>query len=489
MSRILFVVPMLKSMFGDPKTVPGHPHTGIAYLSGFLKQHSVEVTLFDEGVDRIEELEGILKKETFDLIGVTAFSYSLRYVYNMVARLKQYSSAPVVVGGPHISVTHGDILTKTRADFAIQGEGEWTTLELLTELGKSNPDFSGINGLIWRNQKEIVENRERETIQDLDVLPYPDYESFGLEKYPCFRHKALPMITQRGCPYKCNFCSVPLSMGSPFRARTPENVVQELEYWYEKGWRHFPVNDDVFNIRRGRVMEICKLIVDRGLKITWELYNGIRVNVCDRELLEAMKAAGCVFISYGCESGNPEILKIIQKGLTLDQVRRAVQLTAEAGIKCSVNFIIGHPTETYEKAMDSIRFALSLPATFVNFYNDTPYPGTTLYEWTTKNATFLHPDFLEDISYRSGEPIYVTPEFSREERIKIMKMGYRLYERRVLQYRLGRWVGLFAYFFSRIPIVHKMGRYAVYNSKVGQHIFQKLSQHLGGMVWLKESKL
>lgn len=488
MNSILFVVPNLRSMFGDTNAIPGHPHTGIAYLSGFLKQHGVHVDIYDERIDGPENLPLLLNRLDYDLLGVTAFSYSLRNVYSTISRIKELTRIPLVVGGPHVSVSKGDILQRTQADFAIKHEGEYTLLELLNALKNHKSDYRGIEGLIWRAPDEIIENKDRPLIHDLDSLPYPDYESFGIERYHCYTRKMLPIITQRGCPYPCNFCSVPLTMGKSFRARTPENTVAELEQWFNKGWRHFQFNDDVFNIRRERVMAICRLIRERGLRITWELYNGIRANIVDEEMLVAMKDAGCVLISYGCESGNPEILRVIRKGLTLEQVRHAVELTHRVGIRCSVNFIVGHPKETYEQAMDSVHFARSLPATFVNFYNNTPYPGTTLYEWITQNAKILFPDFLSDLSYRDGEPIYETPEFTREQRKKVLRLGYKLYERSILRYRLGHALGTLAYWVTRIQLVHWAGRRLVTNTRLGAMIFDKLGVKFGGMVWLNLDK-
>ncbi|HEY5040002.1 MAG TPA: radical SAM protein, partial [bacterium] len=374
MHSVLLTVSNLRSIFGDANAIPGHPHTGVAYLSSFLKSKGVHVDLYDERMDGADKLPELLKNH-YDFVGITAFSYSLRNVYSLIDRIKSLTKAPVVIGGPHVSVSKLQVLKDTNVDFAIKNEGEYTVLEFLDVLKSPKPDFSQVKGLLWRNGSEGVQNPDRPLIDNIDDLPYPDYESFGIERYPCYQAKAIPFITQRGCPYKCNFCSVPVSMGSGFRARTPENTVKEMEYWYAKGWRHFQINDDVFNLHPERVIEICKLIVQKNLDITWELYNGMRVNAVNEELLDWMKRAGCRLISYGCESGSPRLLKIIKKGLTKEMVTKAVTLTHKAGIPCSVNFIVGHPTETYEEAKESLRFAESLPASFINFYNDTPYPG------------------------------------------------------------------------------------------------------------------
>ena len=440
--------------------------------------------IYDERIDGPEMLPELLKKE-FDLIGITAFSYSLHFVYKIIKRIQELTNVPTVIGGPHVSVTKGESLAKTGVTFGVKHEGEFTLFELLETLKQPSPDFSKIKGLLWRRGDEIVENIDREQIQDLDSLPYPDYEAFKLDKYPCFDVKALPMITQRGCPYHCNFCSGPVSMGHQFRWRDPKAVVDELEHWYKKGWRHFQVNDDVFNLRRQRVMDICQMIQERGLKITWELYNGIRVNVVDEEMMTEMKKSGCVLISYGCESGNPRILNLIQKGLTLELVRRAVEITNKVGINCSVNFIVGHPTETIKEATESLNFARSLPATFINFYNNTPYPGTRLFKWVQENATLLHPDYLGDFAYYDATPIFVTPEFTKEERMEILLQGRAINEWSVLRHRMGKTLGTIAFYVTRWQFMHKLGRTFVTNTRLGHFVFSKLSSRFGGMVWVR----
>ncbi len=484
MSRVLLAVSNLRSIFGDANAVPGHPHTGVAYLTAFLKSKGVTVDVYDERMDGPDKL-GELLKTPYDLVGVTAFSYSLGHVYALLKKIKTLTQAPLVLGGPHVSVSKLAVLRDTPVDFAVKHEGELTVLELLERLKLPNPDFGSVLGLMWRDQGEPRENADRPLLQNLDELPLPDYDAFGIERYPCWTQKSIPLITQRGCPYKCNFCSVPVSMGGSFRARTPGNVLAEIEHWHARGFRHFQVNDDVFNLHPPRVLEICRLIIDRKLDITWELYNGMRVNAVTAEMLDLMKRSGCRLISYGCESGSPRILKIIRKGLTKDLVSKAVKLTYEAGIPCSVNFIVGHPTETYEDALESVRFAASLPASFINFYNDTPYPGTELFEWVRTSARLLYPEYLTDLSYNSREPIYDSPEFPKEERIKILDMGRDLYERSVLRYRMGPILGPLGFWISRVPFLKNWGQRFVTNTKLGHAIFSRLSVKFGGMVWVR----
>jgi len=198
-----------------------------------------------------------------------------------------------------------------------------------------------------------------------------------------------------------------------------------------------------------------------------------------------MKRSGCRLISYGCESGSPRVLQVIHKALTVPMVTRAVDLTVKAGINCSVNFIVGHPTETFEEAKMSLKMAAGLPAQFINFYNNTPYPGTELYEWVEKNATLLNPNYLTDMSYNSREPIFETSEFPRKQRIWVLERARNLYEKSVLRYRMGKTLGTIAYFLARIPFVNEWGRRFVTNTRLGHAIFSRLSVKFGGMVWVR----
>jgi radical SAM superfamily enzyme YgiQ (UPF0313 family) len=191
-----------------------------------------------------------------------------------------------------------------------------------------------------------------------------------------------------------------------------------------------------------------------------------------------MKKSGCNFISYGCESGSDEILKAIKKGVTLEQVRQAVAWSNELGIRNSVNFIIGHPYETYQTAMETLDFAKSLPADFVNIFNLVPYPGTDLYHWIKQHGRFLVDEktYLRGIAAYDDNPIFETKEFSREERVEALKKGRALYERRIMQFRLGKTLGYLAYLLMRIRPLAKLGRTLALSNKLGNKIYLLLSR-------------
>ena len=480
--KILFVIPRSKTMFGETsekKGISGHPHVGIASLIAFLRKNSpkTEIKVFDEQMDDFLQLKTLIKSFKPDLIGITCFSYNYQYFYDLILKIKKITKALIVLGGPHVSALKKEVLKETRADLAIKSEGELSLLELLKELEDKKPDLKRIKGLIWRQKGKVIENEDRELIKDLDSLPFPDYYAFSIERYPCYFIKALPLMTSRGCPYGCNYCSVRFSMGQGFRPRSPENVLKEIQYWYQKGWKNFDINDDCFTLDLKRAEKICDLIAKNKLEIKFQLYNGIRVDRISLKLLKKLKKAGCTFIAYGCESGNQQVLEAIGKGIKLKQVREAVDWSNKASIKNAVNFIIGHPTETYAQALETITFAKSLRTNFVNFYNLVPYPGTESFNWAKKHAHFLYPieTFLRDISYRDNLPVFETSDFTKEQRQDIIKKGFSLYERKVLIFRLGPIIGLTVYLLTRSKMINKVVFNFALSNKFGNRIYQLFS--------------
>lgn len=477
--KILLIVPRGKNLFGDePRkgSMAGHPHVGIAYLTSFLKQNNQQIAIFDETVEGWDEgiLENFLRQNNFDIIGITAFSYCYKFVNEIIGRIRKMTNSPIIIGGPHVSAVRTHVMEEFPVDYAIKMEGEETFMDFIKAV-KGEKQFSEIDGLIWRDKNDnVIENKDRALLQDLNTIPFPDYEAFKLEKYSYTAAKTLPIITSRGCPYGCNYCSVKLSMGRGFRARSPENVVEELEKWHNLGFVNFEFNDDCFSLDLERAEKICDLIVERGLKITWQLYNGIRVDRISEELLKKMKKAGCVFISYGCESGNQQIINMIGKGIRLEQVREAVGITNKIGIKNSVNFIIGHPGETYQTAMETLEFAKNLPANFVNMYNLVPYPGTALYDWINKNGRWLYSMeyILSEIGSRDLKPAFETDDFTKEERIAILKKAFDLYEYRILIFRLGNFLGNIAYYTTRQSYIMQFVRQFALENKIGNKIYR-----------------
>ena len=413
--KVLFVIPTNIGRYVKPTV----PHAGIAYLAGVLLRAGHSVEIHDMRVyPNEEDLIKKVREYKPEMIGLTTASRGYMITYRVIGLLKNsFPEIVVLIGGSHASTIKEKILEETKADFAIIMEGEETILEVVNRV-----PLKEIRGLIWRDKGRIIKNPERPPNQNLDEMPFPAYEKFELDK---FLENRLPIVSSRGCPAQCNFCSVQLVMGRVWRARSAENVVSELEYWYKRGFKTFEFTDDNFSFDLERAEKICDLIVEKGLEIKFELGNGIRADRITERLAKKLKRAGCCFIAFGLESGNRAVLKKIKKGIIPETAERAVEMAKDAGIPVQVNFIVGCAGETWESFMDSYNLAKKLNPDQLRFFNMIPYPGSEMFEWVKQNGTFLYPpeEYLNDISYWKEDPVFETPEFSKEERIKAYKVG------------------------------------------------------------------
>jgi len=457
--RVLFCVPT----FPGKEDPPIAPHSGIGYLSEFLKKHDIETNIIDLNLG-YDESDLLSKAREFkpDLVGFTAMSYQQSIVYRLVDKLKE-EGYTVVIGGPHVSTIRSKALEECNADFAIKHEGEYTLLELC-----EGRDFDKMDGLIYRKDKEIIENKDRPFIENLDDIPFPTYEKFELEKYDLRKEredKTLFVVSSRGCPYRCTFCTVQVSMGRRFRARSAENIVEELEYWYKNGYRTFDFSDDNFTFDKERVLEICDLIEKRGLT---DLYlkcgNGVRADKTDRELLARMKKVGFVELSFGVESGSNKVLKNIKKTVKVEVIEEAIKTACELGFKICLFFMIGLPGATRLDEEKSIQLALKYPIEEARFYNVVPLPRTELYEWVYKNNYFVADPiaFFNDSSVWDIEPVYQTPEFTIEGRRKMLAKGKKIRQKILKRARHRRMIKRFGvighiiYLFIQVDVLYEM---------------------------------
>lgn len=475
--KVQFVIPKNKSLLGHKYTPPGHPHIGIAYLCAFLKKQGYEVKVYDDGLKNAQSLVDSIREFRPDLIGITSFSYCYDYALECIEEIKADFDIPVVLGGPHVSVVKSAVFEDSNIDFAIKREGEYSLSELLEAINQNKNDLSHINNLIWKKGGKIIENENMPFIENLDDLPFPDYSFFEVEKYASTKLRSTAIITSRGCPYQCTYCSTLLSMGRGFRKRSAGNVFAELKLRYEEGYRDFDINDDCFSLDIERANKIFDTVMKSGLEMHFKCYNGFRVDRISFDLFKKMKKAGFYFLAFGCESGNQEVLNKIKKSISLEQVRNAVKLANQTVIDCCVNFIIGHPGETYKQALDTLRFAKSLDCNYVNFSNLIPYPGTEAYDWVEKNGHFVvdKNSYLKNLSTYDDIPIFETKEFSLKQRIRVTKQGHEYYYKRILIWRLGKFLGTLVYFITKIPGTRRISSDFAINNKLGRLIFIFLS--------------
>jgi radical SAM superfamily enzyme YgiQ (UPF0313 family) len=374
---------------------PTYPSLGLAYLSAVLKANGSEVLVIDASFDgaSFNEVAASIIEFNPHVLGFTAMTHEIVHVASVAKKLKEaLSRTLMVVGGPHATVTPIRTLKEFPVfDVAVIGEGEETFKELVKEVEMSLSDrslaekgttivpserLSLIQGIAWRFGTDVKTNPRRTLIQNLDSLPFPNYEHLTrkIETYPIF--------SSRGCPNSCIFCC--RIMGNRIRLRSPKNVVDEIKYAIEKFRpKIFDFADEIFTFPKERVMTISELIIKEGLneKIKWTAQS--RVNNVNQELFSKMKEAGCVHVDFGVESGNSEMLKRIKKGITLDDAFNAVKAAKKAGLKTGSYFIIGHPFETTKTIRDTINFASKLNTDSVSFGIMVPYPGTEVFEMAT----------------------------------------------------------------------------------------------------------
>jgi len=295
------------------------------------------------------------------------------------ARLMRDRCDLLVAGGPLPSCSpetfHGDF------DLVVVGEGEETIQEIVRAY-EAGLDLRSINGLQYRHPQQGITIRtpKRDLLPHLDQIPFPARHLFQNEKYidhskRKYSYSATSVITTRGCPFSCEFCSNAV-FGTTYRERSSENVLDEVEEGLALGYDRIHFADDVFTLNKKRMIQICEDILARGLDFKWECLG--RVDSIDRATAKAMKKSGCDRILFGIESGDESILKLMNKRISPNQARLAIETAREAGLKTGAFFILCYPGDTDDTVIKTIKFAASLPLDYLSFTMPYPLPGTML---------------------------------------------------------------------------------------------------------------
>ncbi len=396
----------------------GLPFLSIGYVASYLeKKGNHNVVIVDGHSENLNQEETVKKILSFspEVVGLTATTHNRLQAISVIKLLKKKKpDLMIMVGGPHFSLSDKNALEVVpEIDVVVKREGEITAKELL-DAWPEREKLKNVLGITYRDNGEIVSNPDRPFLRDLSQLPFPAWYLYDLDRYQKKIHgtdfRTIGVISARGCPNQCVFCDNAAFSKSILRLRTPKNFVDELEFLNQKyGFEGFNFWDDTLTVSKNHVMGICQEILDRGLDIKW--YARARVNTVDEEMINMMKKAGCRRISFGIESGSPRILKEIKKNITLEQTRKAVQISSKAGLIVSLNFIVNLPDETMEDlkmSADLIKELRSYENVEASYGFALIYPGTEI-EWIAKKKGILDNNFSWNSHYQ-GKKSRITGE-------------------------------------------------------------------------------
>ena len=411
--------PTLKGVFHHQLYVP----IGLAYLAAVLEKNEHEINVID--CPAMEMDSDALKKKLEslkpDLVGITSMTPTIQSTLQSARATREACpEATIAVGGPHATFMDKEILTEERAvDVVVRGEGEETLLELAQNAFETR-NFQNIKGITFRNGEETFQTPNRPSIQNLDDLPYPAYNHFALHKYRLYGKLFLPIITSRGCPFQCSFCTTSRIFGKQYRARSPKNIVDELEQIKNVyGADCFTFYDDTLTLDKDRIFKICEEIKTRRIGIPWDCQT--RVDQVSKEVLAKMKETNCQQVFFGVESGCQTILDSVNKRTTVEQNEKAIRIAKEAGLFVSISIIIGYPGETKEMLKQTLDFVRRAEPDDVYLCVATPYPGTELRRVVEKMGLKMSPDWSR---YDTVTPVFENPNLKDEEVEELRKNFY-----------------------------------------------------------------
>lgn len=431
MSKTILISPNCKCLYSGInvdslgyKIIP----FGLAYLGSIIKKYGHGVKIIDLNTQDFSESEfkNLLKKERPEFIGISCTTPTANSVIKLAEMSKNtLKHVGIFIGGYHPTALPLEMIKSEYIDFIVVGEGE----KVIVDIVQGRP-LNKIKGIVYKKKGKIIKNKSKSIVSNLDTLPYPIYSEFyksrgDIKNYgtPTSRNTT-GLIESRGCPYNCIFCANKLMNKEQIRARSPKNVVSEIEMLYhEYGISSFSFYDSALMLNKKRLHNICQEIITRKLKIKWECSS--RVDLIDEETLKIMQKAGCISINFGIESGDPKILEIIKKGITIGQIEKTINLTKEIGMTCIGLFMIGHPFETKDSIKNTFKLAKRLPLDYAEFNLVIPLPGTELWHMAKnkQGLEILTKNWDEYTAY--GKPAIKTLDLTREQLEGYQKEAYK----------------------------------------------------------------
>jgi radical SAM superfamily enzyme YgiQ (UPF0313 family) len=410
---------------GDKKaSIEVLPPLGILSIAAYLESKNIKTDVIDFTI----EPDAIINVSSYDIIGFSINIFNYERSSKEIENIKKCDNrVKVVVGGP-LCMSSPEIFLINNVDAVFTCEGEEALYEFITKEDKKD-----VKGIYLKDDDGYVYTGERELIRNLDELPFPALNKVNIRKYNNHPRKKRPIssiMTSRGCPFDCIFCFH--AMGRKWRARSAENVVEEIKWQVsEFGIREILIYDDAFSLNRKRAEKICDLIISYNIDIILQFPNGLRVDNLDYSLLNKLKMVGTWLIAIAPETGNPEIMKIIKKEFDHDKVIQIRKVCRQLGIKTHGLFMIGFPFENKATILETIAFAKKLDCEIVQFSKVIPFPKTELYEMLEREGGVLNA-IHEVKSYYGGTiTTHKVGDLQKEDVNMLIRKAYRSYYLRV----------------------------------------------------------
>jgi len=430
--RVLLTVPNSKCDVRDSMGVQPPP-LGLGYIASYIRTFGDhEVMIYDALLARStdEEFCSVLESFSPDVVGLSGTATPSIYDTYRAARLvKRFDSKThVVAGGAHVTFEDTNVLAECpEIDIVVRGEGE-ITMDAVLKAIETKQGLTDVKGITFRRDSQVVRSPDMPHVQDLDSLPFPAYDLLDLRKYFVGNVPWATMVTSRGCPYKCVFCSSSRIVGKRWRGRSPTNVVEEVELLeQEYGVREIEFLDDLFTFDKERVREFCKLLNSKGTSFGWTCSTRADVMARCPDMARWLRAAGCHTVYIGAESGSQRILDIMKKGILVDDIVRSVRILKREGLGVILSFVIGTPSETKQEIDATIDLACRLDPDLAQFTVCTPYPGTPLFDEARRNGWLVSGEWSR---YSVLDPVMHIPGFEERDIKSFLHRAYlRFYTR------------------------------------------------------------
>lgn len=396
------------------------PPLGLAYMAAVLEENNFSVNIIDASASDMswEDFENNLKDSNPDIIAITALTPTIEKALETARISKElFPNSLIVMGGYHPTFNYEELLEHDFIDIIIRGEGEYTILDLVSTIEKGE-DLSKVKGIAFNN----IITPDRDLINDLDSLPYPARHLLPMQEYKLLNMETRmsTMITSRGCPMQCSFCSSASMHGSKLRLRSVESIIEEIEYLIKNfNIETIAFMDDTFTINKKRVIAICDEIIKRDIDVLWGCT--ARVDTLDEEVLKKMREAGCITLFMGVESAEQQILDNVNKNTTIKKIKNAFKICREEKIRTIASVVLGMPGDTHESINKTVNFVKDLKPSYAIFSLATPYPGTKFYQQVFENNMIKVKDWSK---YTLISPIIDTIECSLEDLRKYQTIAF-----------------------------------------------------------------